>query len=76
MKLTLHKVLVEPFEYPDFVNEDGSSVYCVLYLTECNGEVEETEMLYETFNEAYEEAKKVQSTIEGVVVEDNSMYDA
>jgi len=76
MKLTLHKVLLEPFEFPDFYNEDGSPMYCVMYLAECNGEVEETEMLYETFNEAYDEAKKVSTTIEGVVVEDNSMYDA
>lgn len=76
MKLILHKVLQEPFEHPEYVDEEGNNVYCVLYLAEYNGEVEETEMLYETFDQAYEEAKKVSETIEGVVISNNSVYDA
>ena len=76
MKLILHKVLQEPFEHPEYVDEDGNNPYCVVYLSEYNGEVEETEMLYETFDEAYEAAKKVSQSIEGVVIRNNSMYDA
>ena len=43
MKLILHKVLQEPFEHPEYVDEDGNNPYCVVYLSEYNGEVEETE---------------------------------
>ena len=76
MKLILHKVLQEPFEHPEYVDEDGNNPYCVVYLSEYNGEVEETEMLYETFDEAYKEAKKVSQSIEGVVIRNNNIYDA
>ena len=76
MKLILHKVLQEPFEHPEYVDEDGNNPYCVVYLSEYNGKVEETEMLYDTFEEAYQESKKVSQSIEGVVIRNNSMYDA
>jgi len=76
MKLILHKVLQEPFQHPEYADENGNNPYCVVYLSEYNGEVEETEMLYETFDEAYQEAKKVSQSIEGVVIRNNSMYDA
>ena len=33
-------------------------------------------MLYDTLDEAYQEAKKVSQSIEGVVIRNNSMYDA
>lgn len=76
MKLILHKVLEDPFVHPEYMDENGSEVYCVLYLAECNGEVEETEMLYDTLDEAYKEANLVKKTIEGVVITNNDMYDA
>ena len=76
MKLILHKVLQEPFEHPEYTDKNGNNPYCVVYLSEYNGEVEETEMLYDTFEEAYQEAKKVSQSIEGVVIRNNSMYDA
>ena len=76
MKLILHKVLQEPFEHPEYVDENGNNPYCVVYLSEYNGQVEETEMLYETFDEAYKEAKKVSQSIEGVVIRNNNIYDA
>jgi hypothetical protein len=77
MKLTLHKVIREPFEYPELIdNETGEHPICVVYLSEFNGELEETEMLYSTFKEAYEESTRVNRTIEGVVIENNDIYDA
>jgi hypothetical protein len=33
-------------------------------------------MLYTTFKEAYEESTRVNRTIEGVVIENNDIYDA
>lgn len=77
MKLTLHKVLQEPFEHPEYVDEDGNEMYCVVYLAEYDGELEETEMIYDTFDEAYKEATEVSRTIEGVVIHSsNDVYDA
>jgi len=77
MKLTLHKVIREPFEYPELIdNTTGDNPICVVYLSECNGKVEETEMLYSTFDEAYEESNRVNRTIEGVVIENSDLYDA
>tara|TARA_R100001510_G_scaffold9853_1_gene7591 strand:- start:211 stop:444 length:234 start_codon:yes stop_codon:yes gene_type:complete len=77
MKLTLHKVIREPFEYPELIdNTTGDHPVCVVYLSEFNGKVEETEMLYSTFDEAYEESNRVNRTIEGVVIENSDLYDA
>lgn len=76
MKLILHKVLQEPFEHTEYLDEDGKHPYCVVYLSEFNGEIEETEMLYDTFDEAYKEAKKVSQSIEGVVIRNTNIYDA
>jgi hypothetical protein len=77
MKLTLHKVIREPFEYPELIdNTTGDNPICVVYLSEFNGKVEETEMLYSTFDEAYEESNRVNRTIEGVVIENSDLYDA
>lgn len=77
MKITLHKVLREPFQHPEFqLEETGENPYCVVYLSEVDGEVEETEMLYETLDEAYRESNIVSSTIEGVTLGQEDAYDA
>ena len=74
MKLILHKVLQEPFEHHEYVDEDGNNPYCVVYLSEYNGEVEETEMLYDSFFLSYYVALSFSQSIEGVVIRNNSMF--
>lgn len=77
MKITLHKVLLEPFEHPEYtLEETGEHPYCVVYLADVDGEVEETEMLYENLDQAYTEANIVSSTIEGVTLGTDEVYDA
>jgi hypothetical protein len=76
MKITLHKVLEGPFEHPEYIMDSNKEhPYCVVYLSEVDGELEHTEMLYDTFDDAYAESNKVSSTIEGVVIDDY-VYDA
>ena len=76
MKITLHKVLEGPFEHPEYIMDSNKEhPYCVVYLSEVDGEIEHTEMLYDTFDDAYAESNKVSSTIEGVVIDDY-VYDA
>ena len=77
MKFTLHKVLEGPHQTPDYISETtGEELYCVIYLAESEGEYEEIEMYYETFNEAYAEHNRVQTTMEGVVLTSTETYDA
>jgi|TARA_R110002153_G_scaffold79825_3_gene203454 hypothetical protein len=76
MKITLHKVLQGPFLHPEYpIGKTEEVHYCVVYLSDVDGHMEETEMLYQTFNEAYEESNIVSSTIEGVTIGDD-VYDA
>jgi hypothetical protein len=76
MKITLHKVLEGPFEHPEYIMDSNKEhPYCVVYLSEVDGELEHTEMLYDTFDDPYAESNKVSSTIEGVVIDDY-VYDA
>lgn len=77
MKITLHKVLEGPFEHPEYIDDiTGEQSCCVVYLAEIGGELEHTEMLYDSFDAAYDESNKVSSNIEGVVIAIDDVHDA
>lgn len=77
MKITLHKVLEGPFEHPEYIMDSNKEhPYCVVYLSEVDGELEHTEMLYDNFDDAYAESNKVSSNIEGVTIGGDYVYDA
>ena len=77
MKITLHKVLAAPFQHPEYVVEEtGEIPYCVVYLSEVDGVMEETEMLYDTLDEAYKESVIVSSTFDGITLEQGDVHDA
>ena len=77
MKITLHKVLLAPHPHPEYVLEEtGEIPYCVVYLSEVDGVMEETEMVYDTLDEAHKEAVLVSSTFDGITLEQGDVHDA